>query len=205
MNRNLLIAGAVVILIILGAGALMFMNKNKSTNTLPEASNTDQKPNVISSIRDALTGGVSIECAFSDEQGRTTKSYIKNGMVRADITSTKPEESGSTIVKDKKIYFWNSKGGFVMEIPDVTVTPGAGTANPTGALNQDELIASMEKYKENCKTASVSDALFTIPSDVKFQDLSSLIKTVPSGKATSPVVDQKQVEELIKQYQNPSN
>jgi len=195
MNRNILIGGAAVVLVLLIAGGFMLMNK-KSTGPAAQNAGQEETSDTISSIRDALMGGQSFECSFADESGRTTKTSVKNGMVRADIVSADPEQAGSTIIRDKKIYFWNSKGGFTMTLPDVSTTPGQ--ANPSGTMSQDELIESMEKFKESCKMATVDDALFTPPTDVKFQDMSSMMKA-PTGASG---VDQKQIEELMKKYQS---
>ncbi len=195
MNKNLLILGVIVVIVLLGVGGFLVMNKKKVDVVAPQTSESQTAADVIASIKDAFTNGTSFECTYTDE-GRTTKTYVKNGMVRAEITSSKPEQAGNTIIKDKKMYFWNSMSAFMMTIPDVTTTPG-----PSGTVNTDDLIENMEKYKDSCKMASVSDDLFTPPSDVKFQDMSSMMKAAPSGAGTA---DQKQIEEMMKKYLTPT-
>lgn len=167
-----------------------------TTTQIPTSAPT-QNPSAFDSIKDALARSLSLECKFTDDAGRVTASFIKNGAIRSDITSSKASESGSVIIKDKKMYFWNKTSAITMEIPDVTVTPGA-----TGNQAQDTL-NSLEKYKQYCRAANVSDAIFTPPADVKFQDLSSMLKRVPSGKAVTSA-DQKKIEEAIKQYTTPT-
>jgi hypothetical protein len=197
-NKNLIIAAVVIILIALGAAGYLLMNQNQapaqteSSTSIPQEQNTD----VFSTIKDALSKSLSLQCEFTDEEGRKTVSYIKNGQVRADITSSKPEESGSVIVKDKKMYFWNSRGGFTMEFTDEMMDSAESSAQ-----GQD-IIENLEKYKQSCRAATVSDALFSPPSDVEFQDMSDMMKMVPTGDSAMPSVDQKQVEEMMKQYQN---
>ena len=163
-----LIIGVIAVLV-LGA-AFYFMSSKKST-TGPSGSNSGG--NVFTSIKDALSKSVSLECTFSDESGRKTTSYIKNGAIRADIVSTVADESGSVIVKDNKTYFWNNKGGFVMTVePDKTNSAGGNPAQSQG----DSLMKDLEQYKDSCKPSVVSDSLFTPPSDVKFTDFSEMLK-----------------------------
>lgn len=170
MNKQILIVLALVLLV--GGGAFFAISSSKKGT--PASNSSNPVGNTFSSIKDALSKSVSLQCNFTDETGRKTTSYIKNGAVRADIEAQKAEESGSVIVKDKKMYFWNKTSAFMMDLSatEVTGTPGASQAEN----EQQSLMNSMEKYKESCKPAVVSDALFTPPSDVKFQDFSQMMK-----------------------------
>lgn len=205
MNKNLIIVAIVIVLILFGLGGFMLLAKNRTAPATSSA-NTVVSPtsaNVFSSIKDALSRSISLQCSFTDETGRKIESSIKNGAVRSDITSKIAAESGSVIVKDKKIYFWNSKGGFIMEMPEISVTPKPGTSGAQAAQGQ-EVIASLEKYKEFCKPAVVADSLFIPPSDVKFQDVSSVIKNAaPSGGVNVPSVNPTDYQQMINKYSNP--
>ncbi len=189
-----LIIAAVIIVILAGLGYFYF---GKSAS-LPGTKST-----VFTSVQDALSKSLSLKCEYTDTtNGTKTTAYIKNGAVRADTTSANANESGSVIMKDKKMYFWNAQGGFMMEVPDVTPEPG--TPTPKGNQAED-IMKDLEKYKESCKPAVVADSLFTPPSDVTFTDFSKMMQ-VPTGNAgqqSQPTIDQKQVEELMKQYSNP--
>lgn len=203
-QKNIILAGiALVILLLLGVGGFMVLNKDKSA-TLDDSSNTSEdKGNVITSIRDALSKSMTLECNYEDtENGIKVQAYIKNGAVRTNMTGKDAESSGSTIIKDKKMYFWNQQGGFMMEIPDVSITPTEDDSSSQSS-NPEDVIEGIERYKDSCKPAVVSDSLFTPPSDVKFQDFSEMMKMMaPSGAQTSPAMDQKQIEDLMKQYQD---
>lgn len=197
MQKSGLIIGVIVIILI-AVGGYMFLGKSKT----PLSTGQDQQGNVITSIRDALSKSVSLKCEYADQDGRKTVAYIKNGAVRADITSQDANEAGSVIVKDKKIYFWNAQGGFMMEVPDVTPEPG--TAKTEGMQGQD-VIENLEQYKESCKAQVVSDSLFNLPGNVKFQDFSKMFQmpTSTNSNSAQPTIDPKQYEELMKQYSNP--
>ncbi len=200
-NKGLLI-GAVIIIILAAFGGYMFLNKSQG---IPSSGTENDTGNVFTSIQDALSKSVSLKCDFTDESGRKTVAYVKNGAVRADIASPNANESGSVIVKDKKIYFWNAQGGFMMEVPETT--PEEGAAKPETMQGQD-IVGSLEQYKDSCNAAIVSDSLFTPPSDVDFQDFSKMMeRTMPtgtgSGSKNQPTIDSKQYEDLMKQYSAP--
>lgn len=186
----------VVVLVVAGVGGFLVMGKGgKSSSPLSSATGT------FSSIKDALSRSMTLECEYSDETGRKVKSYIKNGAVRADVVSSNVEESGSTIMKDKKMYFWNAQGGFTMTLPD---DQGTAEGQEESKNSQGkELLEDLERYKNQCKTSVVSDSLFTPPSDVKFQDMSGLFPTsapsVQTGGGQAPQVDQKDIQKYMDQ------
>lgn len=182
MNQKVLIA--IVVLVLLGGAGYMVMSKKGGTPGTSSPSTTGG--NVFTSIKDALSKSLSLECTFTDEGGRQTKSFIKNGAVRADITAKDPKESGSVIVKSKTMYFWNGKTGFMMQIPEETGAPAqAGTkgSEPENA----NIMESMEKFKDSCKPAVVADSLFTPPTDVTFQDFSKMMQPPAAGSGTNVV------------------
>ncbi len=165
--KVLVIAAALIIAV--GAGAVFFMGKNPGGESVMQ-----NGENAFTSIRDALSRSISLECEITDSQGRTTKAYIKNGAVRADMEAQNPEDSGSMIMKDKMIYAWNGTQGFTMQIPDEANAMGEYEGQEE---NQGEqLLDDLENYKDNCKPAVVSDSLFTPPSDVTFTDMSKMME-----------------------------
>lgn len=194
-TKTILIAVAVLLLVILGIGAYKFlmMKKTSLQGEVAQQGNTaQQNGNVFTSIKDALSKSVSLQCDFTDEAGRKTTGYIKAGAIRADIVASTAQESGSVIIKNNKMYFWNSKEGMMLDLTD-TVNKNQAKA-PGGAVGQersDSIMNSFEQYKQKCKPAVVSDSLFTPPADVKFTNLSDLMKT-PSG-----VPDIKQYQKLV--------
>ncbi len=205
MNKGVLIAIVIAVLLLGGVG-FMVMRKNQSPGeTVAPTSSSSQTTsgNVFSSIKDALSKSLSLECSFADDQGRQTKSYVKNGAVRADITSVKAEESSSIIMKDKTMYFWNARGGFKMQIPEAQGTPssGQGTAGTTGTSQATNVMGTLEKFKDSCKPAVVSDSMFSPPAEVQFKDFSEMMKA-PTG-SPMPTYDQSQMQQNIQQYTPP--
>jgi hypothetical protein len=191
MQKKIIIA---IVILALLAGGVYFLLQNKSG--APQT-------NVVTSIKDALSQSASMECTYTDQEGRESKSYIKNGAMRTDYKGKTTEESGSVIVTAKKMYMWTEKKeGFMIDIPEVTPTEGDASI-PQGVAQRDEAMADLEKYKESCKTAVVSDSLFTPPSDVQFQDYSQMMQQVQQLPTGGAGMSEEQVKQYMEQYSNP--
>ena len=207
MNRNLIIAGVVILVILLAVFGFMSFSNGSKPSTLGSAEKSVSQ-NAVSSIQDMISKGASLECNYSTPEGIKIVAYIKNGMVRSDMTGKDTAQNGSTIVntKDRKVYYWNGKTGYVMVIPNLSATPSADQAKVAPAQSN---LAALEQYKSSCKPASVSDEHFVLPADVKFQDMSQMM---PSSSATGSGKPQaypsgtseQQMKELMNRYKNPT-
>lgn len=194
--NKMILASIVIVILLLGIGGYYVMSKNatSSPTSTVAPTNAPTAANAFTSIQDALSKSVSLQCEYTDESGRKTLAYIKAGAVRTDMTGKTPEENGSVIMKDKKMYFWNGKQGIMMEFDVNQMAKNVPSGSPTTqksspAPKQEDganVMESLEKFREHCKPAVVDDALFVPPADVKFQDFS---KMMPSG---APVMQQNQ-------------
>lgn len=212
MKQKLLIVVAVIVIILLGAVGSMLLSGNKKP-AAPQTTMKKTEANPITSIQDAIAKNMSLECDYTSAAGTKIKAYIKNGKVKFEVTGKTPAESSTSVMMDKKIYFWGAQGGFMMTMPEITVTPAAG--NVTAVPNQgQQTLDALERYKNSCKQAAVSDSEFDLPKDVKFQDFSKMTptgtmmpKTTPSvsGTQNNPTgVTKQQVEEMMKKYVTPT-
>lgn len=203
MPKRSLIIITVVILLLLALGGGYFLLKGNKVSNPGEAQEAGVSPspqsqeNVFTSIKDALSKSLSLECSY-DTGGSKVTSYIKNGAVRTNIAAANAQESGSIIIKDKKMYFWNGKTGFLMELPDINDLEkvATNTADKNASTGKD-MIDNLEKYKDSCKPGVVSDDLFVPPADVKFTDFSKMMPK--AGASGLPVIDQAQIQKLIDQ------
>lgn len=206
MNKKLGIIVGVIILILIGGAAVAFMN-TRSTGSTPEAGKPGgSKSNIFSSIQDALSKNLVLKCDIKTPEGSKTTTYIKAGKIRVDTTGKTADAAGSVIMKDNKMYFWNDQGGFMMEFNLSDIEKNTqDNAQQTNVQDPKEYLSMIEKYKDSCSPAAVDDSLFVPPANVKFQDLSKLIKAIPSGANSSGAqgVNQTQIEELMKQYSQP--
>ncbi|OGK09292.1 hypothetical protein A2767_03590 [Candidatus Roizmanbacteria bacterium RIFCSPHIGHO2_01_FULL_35_10] len=206
MNKSLPVI-IVVILLLLGGGAFLAF-KNKPAQ--PGAVNTNvgqgqtQDGNVFTSIKDALSKSLSLECTYKDEKGTESTTQIKGGAIHvvAKTLTNGKEINSQIIMKDRKMYSWDeeTKKGFVFEIPDETLQTTPSSQTPTGENKGESFLAEIEKYKDACKPAVVSDSLFTPPTDVEFQDFSSVFQNIPTGTSGNGAAPSFDLEQLKKQY-----
>lgn len=217
-SKTILIIVVLVIVVILGAGGYYFLSKGKQLkqtasdvakqNTVPTQPANES---MINSIKDALMGSQSLQCTFTDEQGRQIVSYIKSGAIRSDFTAPDPKQSGSMIYKDKKMYFWNGTQGTVMSFDMMatseSMTPPEKESQTSQANGQspNDFVQELEKYKESCKQDTVADTIFVPPTNVKFNDISAMMNNVkqmmPSGVMPTGMSEEqmKAMEEKIQQ------
>jgi hypothetical protein len=207
VKKKYIIVLIVVLFIVGGFGMFLMKSQPKqsaSSEMTPASGQTQQSTqNSFSSIKEALSKSLSLSCSFTDENGRKTQVYIKNGAVRSDITTGDPKESGSSIIKDKKIYFWNDSMAMVMTMPEITpgpVRPGKeDTMNHQQSGNPQDMLNAIEKYKDSCKPAVVADSLFTPPSDRKFVDYSSMMPPQGMNGKMQPPANGQNDERMMQQ------
>lgn len=171
----------IVGLLIIGAGGAYLVMRHTNTPMQSASKVAPTSSGMFSSIQDAIARSINLRCDYTYNDIHTV-AYIKNGEIRSDVTSsTNPQANGSVIikVKDKKIYYWNSQGGFVMDMPEMTVTPNPTTGS-TGS-SASNTMSDLEKYKESCKSATVADSLFVLPANIAFKDMSQMIHAMPTS------------------------
>lgn len=204
MKKKLVVAAVLV----LGLAAFLFLSPTSplKSSSMKSASMTGASP--FTSIQDALSRSLSLECTFTDDSGRQTKTYVKAGAVRTSFTGKTTEESGNAIIKDKKMYFWNEgkKEGFMMEVPEVTPgqtsktaqTPPNGAGMTTSAAN---VYSMLEKFKNSCKARAVADPLFTPPADVSFKDYSQMMKDLQNMmKPSAGAMNEENLKQMMERY-----
>jgi hypothetical protein len=183
MKKVLLVIVAVAVI-----GGILYFSKNKpwqqsstSQQHLPTKTQTQnqkgEKNNVFTSIKDALTRGQSLKCQFTDESGKKTTVYFKKDFVRGMYNDEK-EVMNNFLYRDKKMYTWGdkTKEGMIIATDSISVAPTVKQTNENKQTSGQNYIEQYEKYWQNCKVETVSDALFTPPSDVQFQDMANLMQ-----------------------------
>lgn len=201
----------IILILIIVAGItgyyLSVRTKNASSPSKIAQANKPTSAPLFQSIQDALAKSLSLQCQFTDDQNRAITAYIKGGAIRADTIAQKPEESASVIVKDKKIYFWNTttKQGFMMTMTDQQVKDiqntmmqkqsGSTSASPTD--QGKNMVDTLEKFKDHCKVAVVADSLFVAPTDITFQNISTMMPSI----SAMPSINPSNYQQMMQKYQ----
>ncbi len=213
---NKLLPVIVLVVLLVGGGVFLLSQKDKMSpqNMMETVKDQVEDKLAFTSIQDALNKSLSLECNYTDKEGTTSKTYIKAGAVRTEVTSADDTEGQVfMIMKDKKIYNWNpvTKKGTVFTLPDeLNVTP---QVKPSGMMEnevsedthtkEESFMAQIEKYKDACKPATVADSLFVPPTDVTFQDLSSMMENVNKMMPTGAIPSGFNMDDL-KKYMPPA-
>lgn len=166
------------------------------------AMSTMNKPGTVEDAMEKATnmmGIESLECVYTDEEGRESTTYVKDGKIRSDYTGDQGEE-GSMIVADGMMYTWTAGEGMKMKLPDLSDVPEASgdSGGSTPATIADDVMKNIEEYKEYCKETSVDNSLFIPPSDVDFMDQSEMMKNMMEAMPES--MDKEQVEKMMQEF-----
>ena len=187
MNTKL-VAIAVAVIILVGAGGFLLYNKSK-TNTSPStqpstSSSGSAKTEMMggsSTLSDLFSGGKTQKCTF-DVKGTTGGSTNGTVYVSGDkaygnfaITDSSGKASNTYMIRNNDtFYIWGSSLPtgikMTMSLSDLaSKTQGAQYSNMD--VNQ--------KLNYNCSAWSVDNTLFTPPTTVKFTDESSIMQASP--------------------------
>jgi hypothetical protein len=217
-TKTLLLTGVVAIMILLMGERFVatYMHGKTDTpngsNTAVQVDSTGVPKETFNAVKDLMAKSMSLECTFTDTTGRDTRTFIKNGSIRADFTGKQPQQTGSMIIRNKEMFLWTAnKKGFTVMLTDAELNgnptePGqAATQNPLG---QQNFLGTLERYKDSCKTASISDDIFQPPADIAFSDFAQFMHTIApsigtqglSPTTTGAPASKDQIKVMIKQY-----
>lgn len=154
-----------------------------------------------STLKSLLGLGKNLVCTYSfvDEESKfQTKgsTYISGKNYAQEVETTDPTDAKkvvrSNIVSDGEfVYTWSpdkKDSGMKIKIVNPEEKPDS-TVKTDVASNEESL---NKEYDVNCSPWSVDQSKFAIPSDIKFTDLSELMKKLPAmeGVPTIPAMPQ---------------
>lgn len=178
-QKQLVIAAAVVILLVLGLGGFFLFSKNQTPSTQNQTSNTTsgQGQSAMNSLADLLTGGQNVTCEFNspvDENGYSGKGtvYMSSGNMRGDFENTQNGKTTkmSMIRKGNDNFIWGDsmETGIKMTLSPEDLKSETNEASKYVDLNQ--------KADYKCNPWGVDQSKFNPPSDIKFTDFSKMME-----------------------------
>ncbi len=183
MNKNSLIIG-VVVLVLLALGAWFMANRRAgeegqlygSDTEMPGDSTGEEAAGTSTSLKTLLAAGTAQQCSFQDTAvGMNSEGviYVAGGKVRGNFMSTVDGQPVGThmIVDGKTSYVWTdaSAMGFKTTLPEGTTQPSTAASNQTSALDVNKTL------NYSCQPWTADNSVFTLPSGVQFNDLSTLM------------------------------
>jgi len=184
--KNIGIAiGAIILILILGAGGFLFMKYSKapatsSTQSAKPASNNSTSDSILS----LLSGGKNVNCSitYPDNKGTGTI-FVADKKFAGDFTTTDTagkETTGHMISDGTFMYIWSGSmtTGIKMNLADAKNT--AQNAQNTQGVDINQ------KVGLNCSPWLPDNSKFTVPTNIKFQDMSELLKQFQPQVTTAP-------------------
>lgn len=175
MNTRLLAIG-IIIVILLGAGGLLFYNQSQNKPSQTETSQASPTPQANQkSILDLFSSGASQECTFDykdETQGETSGVFfMAKDKMRGDITTKAGGKTSnfSMIRVGEDNYMWGTdlESGIKMKLS-------------MEDLKSNEQVSSYtdldQSFDYKCKGWGVDNSKFTPPANVKFTDFSAMME-----------------------------
>jgi hypothetical protein len=194
------IVAALAAFVLLGGSVAFYLNNKTvvSGTTVPAVTPEKNQPVASSgtSLKDLLTSTGPTKCSVTtstDKADSTGMVYIADGKMRTDFTNTMKVgnlagkvQVAHMIVDTDYSYMWGDgemKFGIKMAKQEILdVQPGAGNSP------QNEAAIDMnEKSDYKCGGWKIDERLFTPPSDIQFQDMSAMMKSMPSVQSGTNV------------------
>ncbi|MFH1620885.1 MAG: hypothetical protein ABIB04_02255 [Patescibacteria group bacterium] len=148
-----------------GAGC----NKNKSQD---QTDTGLENKGIFASIKDAFDKSIAVRCDYTDDDGGETITYIKNKRIYLE-SEPQGTADGKTViihglVRDDKMYIWGDENdkGIIFDFTTISgEPPKMGGKEIHGT---QDIIDKLEEKKDKCKTESIGDDKFELPSKIEF-------------------------------------
>lgn len=178
-NKNLLVGIAAAVIILLGAGGIFLYSKNKTTttpnSTVATLSPTQKENSSEGSLKDIFSNPGNKKCEYGVKlQEGETKGTIYNSADKAygemQLISSSKTQKTFFIRNGDTFYMWGDSlpTGIKMTLSVEEMTSKLSANQPS--------LAPEQKVTFKCSDWTVDSKKFTPPADVKFTDMSSIIK-----------------------------
>jgi len=183
-NVGLAIA-AIVIIIVIALGGFYLMKSSKTPTSTQTTKTQNANPSTLKgSILSLLSGGKNVNCsiAYPDNKGTGTI-FVSDKKFAGDFTTkdaSGKETIGHTISDGTYIYVWSAAmtTGIKMNLADAKNT--AQNAQNTQSFDVNQQVGL------NCSPWLPDNSKFTVPANIKFQDVSQLLKQFQPQVTTAP-------------------
>lgn len=174
-----MIIGVIVAIIVIAAGAMFLLPKNSTAPTEDASDIQSQEDSsggsmTKGSVKSLMGAGKNITCKMTyPDGGGSGTVYVSDKKVRGTFTLVSNGQTmESEMLQDGEYgYFWTGAQGtkFKVDATLPTPTPGSNTKN-------DDLDKEVDL---DCSSWSVDNSKFTVPTDVKFTEISASMMQAP--------------------------
>lgn len=201
MNKKILIVGGIIVAI---AAALAFiLTRNNPQEEATQTSSPQVPEEAANLVLSAFQGKAAVKCTYNNNDSIGT-AYIKNGMVRIEGTTTSDDRSGNLILKNDTMWTWETGDDSGFMLTNISQLQKDSANIPEGySTDSSDIRKTIEDSNPTCDSANIPDSTFEPPTDVKFQDYSSMTDDI-----RDQIPDDFKLPEgveLPEGYQYPSN
>jgi hypothetical protein len=186
-NIGIIIA-AIVILLLAAVGGVFFLKSSKAPAQTQSTNTQSAKPTNNNSSSDSilslLSGGKTVNCSITYPDNKGTGSiFVSDKKFAGDFTmkdASGKETTGHMISDGTFMYVWSAAmpSGIKVNLATAKSLTQNSAVSRSFDVNQ--------KVGLNCSPWLPDNSKFTIPSNVKFQDMSELLKQVQPQATTAP-------------------
>lgn len=173
MNKTLLIVGAIVVLLLLGGGGYYLYNRTPVASPTPTPQNLTTTSNATpqkASLKTLIGMNSNQTCTFQDvSTGSSGTMYIGDGNIKGDFQSqVNGQTQGSHMISDGvNVYVWIDGQTQGFKASQESMEEMAAKAG-------SQAIDINKEVDYECTPWTIVPGTFNIPTDVSFQDFSSL-------------------------------
>jgi len=175
----------ILIIIVVALAGWKFLGKGKKTTTQGGTQEGQATPtqaageSFTGKIKDAFMRNIPLECTYKTDDQNFATAHLKNKKYHAEITSN--GKLSYVILVDNCFWMWEKDK---TEGVKMCFEPQEGEDIWTD-FEQQQQEGSTTDLDYNCAPSIVNDAVFTPPVNIKFTDVSEMIKNLgqPTGAA----------------------
>ena len=193
MNKTYLIIACAAVVLLLAGGVFLLLGNSKSSTpstqktgveTQTSANTTPADSLEKTSLKALMSGTTNQQCTFTDtESGSSGTVYVSGGKFRGDFNSqvNGVVQSSHMISDGQEVYVWMDAltSGFKMSMAAIDKTPNSG----------QKTVDVNKQVDYSCKPGSVDASRFSLPTEIKFEDVSAVAAdgpiSLPSGAGSN--------------------
>jgi hypothetical protein len=190
MQKNVaLIISVIILVLLLGGGLFLFSKQAKTTpqiqtqkiQNLPKTETQKTPSTITGTIKDLLSGGKTQACTinYPNDMG-TGNIYVADKKFGGDFTIKTDGEkdiTGYMISDGTYMYSWSDdkNTGIKMNLAE------AQKQVPTAQTEQKSNLDLNQKLDFKCMPWTIDNSKFSVPTAIKFTDLTKMIQKLPSA------------------------
>lgn len=194
-KQNMMIAGAVIVIIIIALlGYFLMSNKSTSSTDSISADSKETNDSAVSksSVNSLLGTGKNVTCKITyPDNGGSGSIYVSDKKFSGEFSFTSGGKTTQTsVINDGDyMYSWYGTTGMKFKASSTTApSPASGTGGQSADLDK--------QVDMNCSAWTADNSKFVPPADVQFTDYTEMMQKTQTGASGAPKMDSSYCNQL---------